>query len=247
MRLTVKEIAKLANVTVKTLHHYHKVGLLVPSEINESGYRFYGQKELERLQEILFFRELDFSLKDIAEALSRESDRARILRRQRNLLLQRQERLGRLIQTLENSISHTTRSETMEKDKMFIGFNEEQWKEALAEQSDYLKQNYGFDLLADQPIQAERMNEMAQEVMQFQNALAQALREGRSYKEEKVHALLADHLAFLNSHGHIMDRKGFLENARFLVGDDFHRKMLESVQMGLAYYYLAAVEAYAET
>ncbi len=134
----------------------------------------------------------------------------------------------------------------MEQDKMFIGFNEEEWKEALVEQSDYLKQNYGYDMLADQPIQAERMNEMAREVIQFQNALAQALREGISYKEEKVRILLTDHLAFLNAHGHAMDRKGFLENARFLVGDDFHRKMLESMQTGLAYYYLSAVEAYAK-
>ncbi len=79
MRLTVKELADLANVTVKTLHHYHKIGLLIPNEISEAGYRYYGQAELERLQQILFFRELDFSLEDIARALSGNADRSRIL------------------------------------------------------------------------------------------------------------------------------------------------------------------------
>jgi DNA-binding transcriptional MerR regulator len=246
MRLTVKEVAKLANVTVKTLHHYHKVGLLIPSEINESGYRFYGQKEIERLQQILFFRELDFSLKDIAEALSAEADRVKVLTRQRDLLRARMKRLQRLIQTIDDSISHVTRSEVMDTDKMFAGFNEAEWKEALTEQSDYLKEKYGFDLIQENPIQVEEMNEMAQEVIKFQNTLAQALREGASHKDEKIKTLLSDHLAFLNAHGHPMDRKGLLENARFLVSDDFHRNMMEAMQVGLAYYYLAAVEAYVE-
>lgn len=246
MRLTVKELAKLAKVTVKTLHHYHKIGLLIPSEINGAGYRFYGQKEIEQLQQILFFRELDFSLKDIGEALAKETDRTQVLTRQRGLLLMRRERLERLIKTLDNSIAHAERNEAMDNNKMFVGLDEKEWKEALSEQSDYLKENYGYDLIGDQPIKAEQMNEMAREVIQFQTDLTQALRNGVSHQDEKVRVLLSEHLAFLGTHGHPMDRKAFLENARFLVGDDFHRKMLEGIQTGLAYYYLAAVEAYAE-
>jgi DNA-binding transcriptional MerR regulator len=59
MLYTVNEVA-----TVKTLHHYHKIGLLEPCDISDAGYRLYGNEELERLQQILFYRELDFSLKD---------------------------------------------------------------------------------------------------------------------------------------------------------------------------------------
>ncbi|GGB40658.1 hypothetical protein GCM10011409_17690 [Lentibacillus populi] len=65
MLYTVKEMAKFANVTIKTLHHYHKIGLLYPYKVSEAGYRLYGMKELERLQQILFYRELDFPLKEI--------------------------------------------------------------------------------------------------------------------------------------------------------------------------------------
>lgn len=245
MRLTVKELARLANVTVKTLHHYHKIGLLTPAEINASGYRFYGQKELERLQEILFFRELDFSLRDIEAALSQETDRTQVLTRQRALLQARQKRLEGLIRTLDESISHTKRNEPMDKEKMFNGLNQQEWKEALSEQSNYLKEKYDYDL-GDEPIQAEEMNEMAQEVIRFQNDLAEALRRGVSAKDKEINTLLSGHLAFLNAHGHPMDREAFLENVRFLTGDDFHRNMLESAQMGLADYFLAAVEAYAK-
>jgi DNA-binding transcriptional MerR regulator len=61
MLYTVKEVSDLSGVTIKTLHHYHKIGLLKPREISEAGYRLYGERELERLQEILFYRELELS------------------------------------------------------------------------------------------------------------------------------------------------------------------------------------------
>ncbi|MGG1662981.1 MerR family transcriptional regulator [Brevibacillus sp. NRS-1366] len=65
MLYTVHEVAKLSGTTIKTLYHYQKVGLLLPEKITENGYRYYGEKELERLQQILFYRELDFSLERI--------------------------------------------------------------------------------------------------------------------------------------------------------------------------------------
>ncbi|WP_237563620.1 MerR family transcriptional regulator [Halalkalibacter okhensis] len=68
--LTVKQVADLTGITVKTLYHYHKVGLLQPCEITESGYRLYGKNELKRLQNILFYKELDFSLDIIQKILS---------------------------------------------------------------------------------------------------------------------------------------------------------------------------------
>ncbi len=67
---TVHEVAKLAHTTVKTLHHYHKIGLLIPEEITEAGYRLYGKKGVERLQQILFYKELDFPFKEIKRLLN---------------------------------------------------------------------------------------------------------------------------------------------------------------------------------
>ncbi len=62
MSYTVHEVAKLSGVTIKTLYHYQKIGLLMPESIAGNGYRYYGDKELEQLQQILFYRELDFQL-----------------------------------------------------------------------------------------------------------------------------------------------------------------------------------------
>ncbi len=135
----------------------------------------------------------------------------------------------------------------MDNQDLFKGFSAEGWKEALSEQADYLKEKYGFDLLENNPIDAAQMNASAQETIRFQTALAQALREGLSSADAAVQALLNDHLAFLNAHGQTMDVKGLVNQAKFIVKDDFHRKMMEGMQIGLAFYYLAAVLAFAES
>lgn len=69
MALTVKAVAELAGVSVRTLHHYDEIGLLKPAGQSAAGYRLYSQEDLERLQQILFFRELGFSLKEIRAIL----------------------------------------------------------------------------------------------------------------------------------------------------------------------------------
>jgi DNA-binding transcriptional MerR regulator len=245
MDYTINEIAKLANVTVKTLHHYHKIGLLVPYKRSASGYRFYSQNELERLQEILFFRELDFPLKNIREILRQDAERVNILSKQRDMLLERKRRLEGLCKTIDDSILHAARKETMSTEALFKGFNETEWRDALAEQAQYIKENYGYDMLGEKSIDVDLLNEQAQEGTRFLNALAQALRDGLSYQDKKVQDILSAHLAFLNTHGFSFDPASLLDQVRFLVKDDFHRKMLETKQVGLAYFYLATAEAHA--
>ena len=84
---TVQEIAKLAHVSVRTLHHYDAIGLLKPTDVTEAGYRLYDDAALERLYLILLFRELEFPLKDIAEILdAQDFDRNRVLEQQVQLL-----------------------------------------------------------------------------------------------------------------------------------------------------------------
>ena len=68
-QLTVKQAASLSGVSVRTLHHYHKIGLLEPAQITEAGYRLYGPEELARLQQILLYKELGFPLDEIRPLL----------------------------------------------------------------------------------------------------------------------------------------------------------------------------------
>jgi len=246
MLYTVKEVASLSNVTVKTLHHYHKTGLLLPCEISEAGYRLYGTKELERLQQILFYRELDFSLQNIKELLKGEPERLAILSQQEELLLLRRQRLETIIQTLKSSLDCTKKGVVMSKEELFKGFERaEQWEEALEEQNQYLKQEYEFGLLEAGMLDVEEMNEQAAEAAAFMKDMAAALRTGQKHDHGQTAELIRSHLAFLNAHGHQVCAADFVLQTRFFLSDDFHLRMLEDQQTGLAYYLAAAAEAFA--
>lgn len=103
--MKINEVAKLSGVTVRTLHYYDQIGLLPPSEITETGYRIYNNQALDTLQQILFFRELDFSLTDIKKIMTNPNyDRAEALDKHKELLLQKRNRIDRLINLVNNTI-----------------------------------------------------------------------------------------------------------------------------------------------
>lgn len=102
---TVAQVARQAGITARTLHHYDRIGLLRPGLKTEAGYRLYGQAERERLQEILFLRELDFPLGEIAAILDHPAyDRKEAMRRQRELLLLKRQRLDGLLALLDRAV-----------------------------------------------------------------------------------------------------------------------------------------------
>ena len=106
MKMQIKEFAEFAGVSVRTLHYYDEIGLLRPAEVDRiTGYRFYDEDSLFRMQEILFYRELDFSLKSIGEILSSPNyDTTKALKEQKNLLTLKKERLERLISAVDDAM-----------------------------------------------------------------------------------------------------------------------------------------------
>jgi DNA-binding transcriptional MerR regulator len=103
--LTVGAAARLAGVTVRTLHHYHEIGLLEPSGRSQAGYRRYADADLERLQRIRFYRELGFGLDEIKEVMSDGgTDASAHLRRQHAMLRDRIRRLERMVAAVEKAL-----------------------------------------------------------------------------------------------------------------------------------------------
>ena len=99
---SISQIAKLTGVSIRTLQYYDEIGLLKPSKLTAAGYRMYDDDALQTLQQILFFRELGFPLKEIRQILQQpEFDRISAFKRQRELFLLKRNRLDRLIQLLE--------------------------------------------------------------------------------------------------------------------------------------------------
>lgn len=105
MKLMISEISKLTGVSVRALHYYDEIGLLIPSEISEAGYRYYDNNALERLQQIMFFKELDFSLKEIIKILSHPNfDKSEALIKQKKVLTLKKERLEKLIALVDENM-----------------------------------------------------------------------------------------------------------------------------------------------
>jgi DNA-binding transcriptional MerR regulator len=122
---TVGEVARLAHVSVRTLHHYEEVGLLGPSGRSESGYRLYALEDLERLQQVLFYKELGFSLEDIRALMSDpEFDRREALLVQRELIAEQALRLEALLDLIDKTIGSLKGGTRMSKEEMFEVFGD---------------------------------------------------------------------------------------------------------------------------
>ena len=126
MKMRIKEFAAFTGVSVRTLHYYDEIGLLVPACVDRStGYRYYDGDSLLRMQEILFYRELDFSLKSIGEILSSpDYDRKKALKEQKHLLMLKKERLEGLISAIDGAMKGETVMSAFDNSK-FESYKEE--------------------------------------------------------------------------------------------------------------------------
>lgn len=140
MALTIGEVARVAGISVRTLHHYDRIGLLAPSARTDAGYRMYGDDDLARLQQILFFRELGFALEDIRRIMSDPSfDRREALGLQRRMLTDKAAQLEKMIEAVDAALDATRRGTTMDKKDMFEVFGDFDPKEY----EDEVKERWG--------------------------------------------------------------------------------------------------------
>lgn len=119
---TVKQVAELTGISSRTLQYYDEIGVFKPTEVAASGYRLYDDESLETLQQILFFKELDFSLKDIKEIMKNPNiNKSDVFRKQKELIRLKRDRLDRLLNLLEK----------LEKGESYMSFKEFDMSEYL--------------------------------------------------------------------------------------------------------------------
>ena len=124
---TIKKLADIAGISVRTLHYYDEIGLLKPQYRHDNGYRYYGVEEVMLLQQIMFFRELGFSLDEIRTIISSpDFDVSEALEQHRDLLLKKDERLRELINTVERTMSKKGKRSTLKIKEFYQGFSNEQ-------------------------------------------------------------------------------------------------------------------------
>ena len=125
MEYTVQRLGQIAGVSTRTLRYYDEIGILRPARINSSGYRIYGQEEVDRLQQILFYRELGVSLENIKKIITSPAfDSTHALKEHREQLLVKREQLDRLIANVDKTIAAAEGSITMTDKEKFEGFKQ---------------------------------------------------------------------------------------------------------------------------
>ncbi|WP_413091272.1 MerR family transcriptional regulator [Terribacillus sp. 179-K 1B1 HS] len=144
MIYTVQKLAELAGVSKRTLRYYDQIDLLRPAEINASGYRIYTEKEVDLLQQILFYRELEVDLDTIKSIIhSPGFDRKKALEEHRDSLLKEQERIRMLLGNVEKSIHAMERKVRMTDNEKFTGFKEKKIAENEALYGEEIREAYG--------------------------------------------------------------------------------------------------------
>src|SRR5688500_10183712 len=132
MAFTVGELARLTGVTVRALHHYDEIGLVVPSQRTAAGYRLYDEADVLRLQQVLLFRELGLPLDDIAFAIEEAGTREELLRKHREVLVAKRARLDAMHAALDSTLGALEKGHTMQPDdvkQMFAGFDHSQYED----------------------------------------------------------------------------------------------------------------------
>lgn len=195
MKLSIGEAARLSGVTVRTLRYYDRVGLLSPSEVSGSGYRYYDGAAMERLQRILFYRELGFSLEQIAGLLNTE-DRTEALRGQKHLLTMQRDRLNGLIALLDECLKGENIMD-------FTAFDQSEFERTKARYAAEAKERWGKTKAYAQSEQkaASRSRKETEELQAQMEAFfvrAAALR-GEQPESEAAQALVEEWRTFLTA------------------------------------------------
>ena len=240
MRLSVSEVAKLCGVSVRTLHYYDHIGLLCPETAVDSGYRWYGAADVEKMQQILFYRELDFSLKDIRDILADpQYDKQKALRRQRQLLLLKRERLDGLLELLDANLKG---ERTME----FKGFDAGELEAARRQYADEAKARWGHtdawqasqEKTEDWAAQAEGMNDIFRRAAALRNSDPTA---------PEARTLVREWQAFISEHYYPCTDQILAGLGEMYTADERFRENLGRFGEGRAAFLSKAIAAYCKT
>lgn len=243
---SVKELTKLAGVSIRTLHHYDQIGLLKPSRRSEKNYRFYGKDELLLLQQILFFKELGIELKAIKQIIHAEDfNLLEALESHKQGLKKQQQKLKTLLITLDKTIKDLKTTETMLTDKeLYRGFSEEEIKSIRTE----VKGRWGEKLLLETE---NRIRALSQTAWNSQKEKEEATNKllGELMDLEPGHELVqkavGQHHQNLNTYYEV-DENRYRGLAEMYTQDDRFRAYYDKYQIGLADFLKEAIHIYCD-
>jgi len=249
MEYTVQKLGKLAGISTRTLRYYDEIGILKPARINSSGYRIYGQKEVDHLQQILFYRELGVSLDDIKKIiLSPSFDGVEALRQHHIKLLEKKKQLEALIKNVEKSIAMAEGRIKMTDQEKFEGFKQKLIDENEEKYGKEIREKYGDEAVDRSNTYLKNMSKENFERMntltdQIQKTLAEAYKTGdpASPLGQKVAELHKEWISLCWGH---YDKEAHAGLAQMYVCDERFKAYYDKEQPGRAEFLRDAILIY---
>ncbi|MDD6987937.1 MerR family transcriptional regulator [Ruminococcus sp.] len=244
MKLHIREFAKLTGVSVRTLHFYDEIGLLKPSSVDEqNGYHFYDEYALIRMQEILFYRELDFPLKEIRMILSSpDYDKQNALKEQKHLLTLKKERLERLISALDGAMEGEIVNMNVFDNSEFEAKCEEYAKEAKKKWGDTAAYKESAENTAD--YSAEKWKQVNSAMEERIAEFADCKRKGFAPISTEAQALVKKWQNFITENYYTCTKLIIAELGEMYVADERFCKNIDRHGDGTAQFMSDAIKAY---
>jgi MerR family transcriptional regulator, thiopeptide resistance regulator len=247
---TIKTVANLSGATVRTLRFYDEIGLLKPAIVADNGYRHYGREELFQLQQILFFRELGFSLEEIRKLLADPKfDRASALRAHRRKLEREISRTGRLIQTIDKTLAHLEKEVPMQEQELYAGFDpakqREMEKEVLACAGEGALPAIEESRKRTRDWSAQDYALVSREYDELHCAFCEALRNGLSADSVEVQLLTGRHYGLVDRFW-TPQKESYIGLGRLYCDHPDFRLLYEAYDPGLGEFLASAMRVFAE-
>ena len=250
MDYTVNKLATLSGVSIRTLRFYDEIGLLKPAYVAENGYRYYQEPQLLMLQQILFFRELGFELKQIqAIVMQSDFDRVQALHEHKKVLKKNIKRMQLLMKTIDKTINHLERKQAMSEQEMYLGFS----KEKQAEYEKYLVEKGGEHTKkhiaeSKQTVEGWTSEDWAKhklEAEEINKELVQALQHKLKPGSTEVQKQVARHYAWIKKLW-TPDQESYIELGQLYEEHPDFKKYYEAFHPEFAQFLAQAMKVYAD-
>ena len=251
MKYTITELAKMSGVSTRTLRFYHEIGLLVPKEQNSAGYRTYHEEEVNKLQQILFYRELGVNLKEIKNILEApEFDGLEALKNHRKELLERKKQLDRLLDNVNNTIYSQERRIIMKDNEKFKGFKKSLIEENEKKYGSELREKYSSKTIEESNKKLMNMSEEEYNNMEnLGNRILEQLKiayETKDPSSQEAQILADMHKRWLSFSWPNYTKEAHRGLAEMYVYDERFKEYYDKAQPGGAEFLRDAIIAYTE-
>ncbi|MBD7937702.1 MerR family transcriptional regulator [Cytobacillus sp. Sa5YUA1] len=188
MLYSIKQMAQMSGVSTRTLRYYDEIHLLEPAKINEAGYRFYSTVEVDRLQQILFYRELNFKLSDIQKILASENQSIQsILHTHYDALVEKRHHIDSLIKAVEHTIAYHKGEIEMSNEEKFAAFKKKRVEENESMFGEEIREKYGTETVDEANKSWMQMSEESyKEMQEVERELIERLKQFNQQTDQQV-------------------------------------------------------------